>query len=160
MFSLVGHSIDETDPEGWNVIYFNCAEQFIMYCKAGLFSLPKRREKSWQRTHDPKEQKRLARLTKGFRDTEWDKIKNHVVVAGNMAKFGQNPKPKKVLLQTGQRLLAEAASLDQVWGIGFTAQQAEVMSEQDRRKWGENRLGKALMEVRERLRREDMDAES
>lgn len=147
MFQLVGHPIDENDPEGWNNIYFNCAEQFMMYCKAGRFQ-----DTDTQRrilaTHDPKEQKRLAKLTAGFEDASWDEIKSAVVVAGNMAKFAQNPKLKQRLFETGDRLLAEVASQDRVWGIGYTAEDA--MSH--RQRWGENRLGKALMEVRKRLR--------
>ncbi|KAI4867014.1 hypothetical protein F4820DRAFT_415160 [Hypoxylon rubiginosum] len=149
MSSLVGHNIDEDDPEGWQPIYFNCAEQFMMYCKAGRFH-DSATQKLVLATHDPKEQKRLARLTKGFQSGSWDEIKSDVVVAGNLAKFGQNPHLKGLLLDTGDRLLAEAASLDRVWGIGYTAR--EAMAGQNRQRWGENRLGKALMEVRECLR--------
>jgi predicted NAD-dependent protein-ADP-ribosyltransferase YbiA (DUF1768 family) len=51
-------------------------------------------------------------------------------------------------------LLAEAASLDRVWGIGYTAREAMVF----RNKWGEYRLGRALMEVRRILREEEAGA--
>ncbi|KAI9166777.1 N-glycosidase R617 [Paramyrothecium foliicola] len=149
MSRIIGHPIDQDDPEGWQPIYFNCAEQFMMYCKAGCFH-----DTETQRlvlaTHDPKEQKRLARQTRGFQADKWDEVKSPVVVAGNLAKFGQNQRLKQVLLDTGERLLAEAASEDRVWGIGYTAKEAEM--HRDQQKWGENRLGKALMEVRERLR--------
>lgn len=30
MSSLIVHPIDETNPEGWIIIYFNCAKQFMM----------------------------------------------------------------------------------------------------------------------------------
>ncbi|KAI1762559.1 hypothetical protein GGR53DRAFT_521589 [Hypoxylon sp. FL1150] len=116
---LVGHPIDEDDPEGWQPIYFHCAEQFMI------------------------EQKQLARLTKGFDAASWDEIKSPVVVAGNMAKFGQNPRLRSLLLDTGDRLLAEAASLDRVWGIGFTAR--EAMAGQNRERWGESKLDKAFL---------------
>ncbi|KAI0387951.1 hypothetical protein F5Y04DRAFT_274807 [Hypomontagnella monticulosa] len=149
MSSIIGHPIDEEDPEGWQPIYFNCAEQFMMYCKAGRFH-DSETQKLVLATHDPKEQKRLGRLTKGFDPASWDEIKSSVVVAGNLAKFGQNPHLKSLLLDTGDSLLAEAASLDRVWGIGFTAR--EAMAGQNPQRWGENRLGKALMEVRKRLR--------
>ncbi|KAL2207108.1 DUF1768-domain-containing protein [Sarocladium strictum] len=149
MSDLVGHTIDEDDPEGWQPIYFNCAEQFMMYCKAGRFH-----DTNTQRlvlaTNDPKEQKRLARLTKGFDAASWDEIKSDVVIAGNFAKFRQNKALKEVLLSTGRCILAEAASDASVWGIGFTAEEARRMNNEER--WGENRLGKALMEVRSRLR--------
>ncbi|CAI6090840.1 unnamed protein product [Clonostachys chloroleuca] len=58
MSPLVGHPVDSDDPEGWQPIYFSCAEQFMMYCKAGRFH-----DAETQRlvlaTKDPKEQKRL-----------------------------------------------------------------------------------------------------
>lgn len=146
MSRLVGHEIDAEDP--WTPIYFNCAEQFMMYCKAGLFH-DKATQKLILATKDPKEQKRLARKTTGFVTESWDEIKSQVVVAGNIAKFGQNANLKSLLLDTGERLLVEAASEDRVWGIGFAAKDA--MLPQNRQRWGENRLGKALMEARQHL---------
>ena len=157
MSDLVGHPIDEEDPEGWQPVYFNCAEQFMMYCKAGRFR-DSETQKLVLATHDPKEQKRLARLTWGFQAASWDGIKSEVVVAGNMAKFGQNRRLKGLLLGTGDRVLAEAASQDPVWGIGFTAKEALALGNPER--WGENRLGKALMEVRKQLREEEKKKES
>lgn len=71
-------------------------------------------------------------------------------MAGNVAKFGQNPKLGRKLLATGDRLLVEAAPHDRVWGIGY----AEAHALSNREHWGENRLGKALMVVRAQLQRE------
>ncbi len=152
--SLVGHPIDgadlDTDSEAEGCITFNCAEQFMMYCKAGRFR-DREMQKRVLATDSPKEQKRLGKLTAGFTDESWDEVKGAVVEAGNMAKFGQNPKLRRRLLATGSRVLVEAASRDRVWGIGYTAKHA--MSH--RQHWGENRLGKALMVTREYLRREE-----
>ncbi|KFA63271.1 hypothetical protein S40285_10513 [Stachybotrys chlorohalonatus IBT 40285] len=131
MSGLIGHSVDEDGPEGWQPIYFNCVEQFMMYCKAGRL-YDSETQRLVLATHDAKDQKRLARLTKKFDAASWDAIKNEVVVAGNMAKFGQNPYLKRILLDTGDRVLAEAASMDRVWGIGFTAQEAMTHSDQQR----------------------------
>lgn len=151
MSALVGHPIDQVDPEGWSPIYFHCAEQYMMYCKGGCFS-DTETQRRIMATDDAKEQKRLGRQTAGFDAAIWDPIKSDVVVLGNLAKFGQNQALRTLLLATGERVLAEAAKEDRVWGIGFTAQEASLQKDQSR--WGENRLGKALMEVRRRLTEE------
>ncbi|KAL8393569.1 hypothetical protein RB595_003349 [Gaeumannomyces hyphopodioides] len=129
---------------------FSCTEQFMMYCKAARFG-----DHETQRlivaTASPKAQKQLGRAVAGFTDGGWDEVKSEVVVAGNMAKFGQDESLGRMLLATGDRLLAEAAPRDRVWGIGFGAKTAPHR----RGRWGENRLGKALMEVRARLREKE-----
>lgn len=156
----------ETEEQyDWGSIVFNCAEQFMMYCKAARFG-DLATQKKILLSKDPKEQKRLGKATAGFEDASWDQVKYHVVVAGNMAKFGQNKALIKVLMNTmckntGDRNgpngslpkwkgkeLVEAASRDRIWGIGFTANNALKTS---RENWGQNLLGKALMEVRQRL---------
>ncbi|CAK7229204.1 hypothetical protein SCUCBS95973_007142 [Sporothrix curviconia] len=152
MSAIVGHPIDLTDPEGWQPIYFHCAEQFMMYCKAGCFD-DTETQKHILATDDAKEHKRLGKATRGFDAAVWDKIKSDVVVLGNVAKFGQNKELRQQLLSTGERMLVEAASEDRVWGIGFTAQEARMHKDQSR--WGENRLGKALMEARRQLAAEE-----
>lgn len=152
MSALMGHPIDLTDPEGWSPIYFHYAEQFMIYCKAGSFNDSETQRKIMA-TDDAKEQKRFGQKTRGFDASVWDKSKSDVVVLGNMAEFGQNRTLRTQLLSTGDRILAEAAKEDRVWGIGFTAQEATLHKDQSR--WGENRLGKALMEVRSRLRKEE-----
>lgn len=58
---------------------------------------------------------------------------------------------KSLLLDTGERELVEASRFDQVWGIGFDAQQALAVP---REKWGQNLLGVALMNLRDRIRQE------
>lgn len=147
--ALIGHPDDAETTEGdkSESITFSCAEQFMMYCKAGRFHDTKTQTKVMA-TDDPNIQKRLGKGVIGFSDSSWDMVKSEVVIAGNMAKFGQNPKLKRKLMATGNRLLVEAASRDRVWGIGYSEKHA--MSH--RQHWGENRLGKALMIVRERLR--------
>ncbi|KAK1637398.1 hypothetical protein BDP81DRAFT_318975 [Colletotrichum phormii] len=146
--ALVGHIVDEADPDG--TVIFNCAEQFIMYCKAARFH-----DASTQAgvlaTSSPKEQKTLGRNVTGFTNESWDQIKSPVAETGNKAKLGQNTRLGRKLISTGDRLLCEAASKDRVWGIGYTAKHALS----HRQHWGENRLGKALMATREHLRSEE-----
>jgi ribA/ribD-fused uncharacterized protein len=53
-------------------------------------------------------------------------------------------------LGTGDRVLVEASPVDAIWGIGLSAEDAEVTPPD---KWpGENLLGFALMVVRDRIR--------
>ncbi|GAP82885.1 putative duf1768-domain-containing protein [Rosellinia necatrix] len=59
---------------------------------------------------------------------------------------------RDVLLATGDRELVEASPYDRVWGVGFAAAGAAANR---RQKWGMNLLGKCLMEVRDRFRKED-----
>lgn len=58
---------------------------------------------------------------------------------------------RKWLLATGERELVEASPMDRIWGVGFGAREAGA----NRHRWGQNLLGKALMEVRKRLREEE-----
>ena len=110
----------------------------------------------------PSEQKYEARAIKASNAEykEWEKVKYSVVVEGNLAKFGvgystavreELGKLRKRLLETGGRELVEAAKNDRTWGIGFD----EEIAENHREQWGQNLLGKALMEVRERMRAEE-----
>jgi ribA/ribD-fused uncharacterized protein len=142
---LVGYTVfvvdDHNSTESSESITFNCAEQFMMYCIAARFH-DTVRQGLILATSSPKEQKKLGKESVGFRDESWDEIKSAVVVAGNIAKFGQNEdlnNCKLKLLLTGDRLLCEAASRDRVWGTGYTAEHAMKFQKD----WGENRLGKA-----------------
>jgi hypothetical protein len=144
---LVGHVIDEDDPEGY--IYFGCAEQFMMYCKAARFRDIDRMARVMA-TRSPREQKALGKLTVGFTDESWDQVKSQVVEAGNIAKFGQNKHLRDTLLSTGNRMLCEASPKDRVWGIGYRANHAMRFQED----WSENRLEKAPMATREVLRKQ------
>lgn len=74
-----------------------------------------------------------------------------IVTQGNVLKFTVSEDAetlRALLLATGERELVEAAPRDRVWGIGFGESEAEG----NRGRWGQNLLGKVLMEVRARLR--------
>lgn len=61
---------------------------------------------------------------------------------------------KEKLLETGDREIVEASPMDRIWGVGF----GEKNAESRRKDWGFNLLGKALMAVRERIRKEEEGA--
>ncbi|KAG9590796.1 DUF1768-domain-containing protein, partial [Aureobasidium melanogenum] len=139
-----------TDPK-YPDVKFNCAEQYMMYSKAQTFNSPDIAAQILTTTVSA-DQKKLGRKIEGFSDAIWDAVKFGIVERGNLLKFEQNEEFKKVLLDTGDRLLVEAAANDKIWGIGYTAAGAKEVS---REKWGQNLLGKALMNVREKLRAEE-----
>lgn len=128
---------------------FTTCEQWMMWNKACLFKAENTAQKILA-TDDPKKIKSLGRTEiPEYNDDEWKKVRYEVVVKGNMAKFTQNKELRENLLQTGNRILAEAAHYDKIWGIGL--KQTDPAT-QDQTKWkGENLLGKALMEVRQKL---------
>ena len=124
------------------------AEQFMMAKKALLFKDYEALSKILSAT-DPKEIKQLGREVRNFDPAVWNQHKYEIVVEGNMAKFSQNPELTEFLKSTGNRILVEASPYDKIWGIGLTERSPLVI---DPSKWrGQNLLGFALMEVRDKL---------
>jgi ribA/ribD-fused uncharacterized protein len=101
---------------------------------------------------DPGAAKALGRQVRGFDEQRWAEHRFEIVVAGNMAKFGQHPELRDYLAGTGSRVIVEASPRDRVWGIGLAADDERAGSPE---RWqGLNLLGFALMEVRHQLRAE------
>lgn len=99
---------------------------------------------------DPARAKKIGRSIKPWNQARWDEFKFAVVVDVNMAKFDQNAALREYILSTGESILVEASPYDRIWGIGLGENDPRC---RDPRKWqGENLLGFALMEVRDRLR--------
>jgi ribA/ribD-fused uncharacterized protein len=125
------------------------AEHFMMAGKALLFGDGAAAERIRQAA-DPAAAKALGREVRGFDEQRWAGRRFEVVVTGNLAKFGQHPDLGQLLAGTGDRVLVEASPRDLIWGIGL-APDDERAASPDR--WrGQNLLGFALMEVRQRLR--------
>lgn len=79
---------------------------------------------------------------------DWEDIKYEVMLCGLRVKFN-DPEFAEILLNTGNRLIAEDSPTDAVWGIRA----------RDGSLTGANLLGKALMQIRDELREEvDDDA--
>lgn len=94
--------------------------------------------------------KALGRQVRGFDEQRWVQHRFEVVVAGNLAKFGQHRQLGDFLAGTGSRVLVEASPRDRVWGIGLAADDERARSPE---RWqGLNLLGFSLMEVRRQLR--------
>ncbi|MDT0341296.1 NADAR family protein [Streptomyces litchfieldiae] len=137
-------------PSGFVVdgVAYASAEHWMMAAKARLFGDTSRAE-AILAARTPAEAKNLGRLVRGFDEERWAAARFEVVVAGNVAKFGQDPALRAYLLGTRQRVLVEASPRDRVWGIGLSAEDERAT---DPARWpGQNLLGFALMEARARL---------
>jgi len=130
-------------------IKFCTAEQFMMYHKA-MFMGDEKTAELVLKSASPKIQKALGRSVENFSPKLWDKVKRDVVYMGNWLKFTQNDDLKKMLLDTGDKLIVEASPYDLIWGIGLSAGEAKNTPQED---WlGQNLLGLAIMEVRTDLK--------
>ncbi|MGQ3133251.1 MAG: NADAR family protein [Flavobacteriales bacterium] len=131
-----------------NDIVYKTAEHYMMAHKALLFG-----------DHDifsriihkdsPKDVKDLGRQVRDFDAQLWDSHKFEIVKQGNFLKFSQNENLKNFLLQTKNKILAEASPVDPIWGIGLAEDNSKAYHAAEWR--GENLLGFALMEVRDKL---------
>lgn len=138
---------DMTDPDG---ILYNCCEQYMMYKKAMLFKDLVSAEKIIQEK-SPKNQQVLGRTIANFDQSIWDNQKFGIVWYGNFLKFSQHNDLKKRLLETGDKIIAEASPYDLVWGVGLAAEDDNIL---DKINWqGENLLGRVLMSVREAVKK-------
>ena len=132
-------------------IKYQTSEQYMMSHKALLFNDNETNIKIMEEK-DPKIYKELGRQVKNFNSKLWDEKKFEIVVKGNIHKFSQNEKLKQFLLNTKDKILVEASPHDKIWGIGIAEDDKEILNPE---KWkGENLLGKALMKVRDIIKKE------
>ncbi len=130
-------------------ITYNCCEKRMMHQKAILFE-DDESAKLILATDEPKEQKNLGRNVKNYNDEKWNEVADAVVFYANLSKFSQNENLKKLLLDTGDKIIVECSPYDSIWGNGLNISDTLKTAEKD---WkGKNRLGKAIMKVRSALR--------
>lgn len=137
----------EKDAKTGEEKHFKTSEQYMMYHKALLMGDNEVAEKILK-AESPGEAKGLGREVRNFDQKVWEDNCDRVVAEGQFLKFGSTEELKGVLLGTGEREIVETSPNDRFWGIGFNTEEAEGKEGE----WGENRLGKALMKARERLR--------
>ncbi|KAF2473367.1 DUF1768-domain-containing protein, partial [Lindgomyces ingoldianus] len=129
------------------------AEMWMMVGKARLFG-DEEVASMMLATTDPKTHKKLGREVRGFDEKVWNLNRLRIVEEGNYLKFTISAEAdalRKMLLETGDRELVEASPMDRIWGVGL----GEKNAGKNRHRWGLNLLGKALMNVRGRLREEE-----
>jgi ribA/ribD-fused uncharacterized protein len=124
-----------------------CSEQFFMKKKQEKFD-PNNKELSDKimSNKNPAQIKSFGRQVRNYSDKEWDKVRYSIMLEALKYKFSV-PEFKKMLLDTGNKLIVEASKTDAIWGIGLSKSEAEKISPEF---WpGKNLLGKALMETRD-----------
>lgn len=131
--------------EGYN---YNCCEQYMMAMKASYFNDEGTKQLIMNAT-EPKEHKSLGRLVKNFDENEWNKVADEIVFQGNLAKFSQNPELKQKLIDTKDKIFVECSPYDRIWGNGLNI--TDTLKTHPDNWLGSNRLGKAIMRVREVL---------
>lgn len=129
-------------------IEYNTAEQYMMAKKALLFNdFDAYREIMLEK--QPALQKAIGKTVRGFDKIKWETYCRKYVYDANYAKFTQNQKMFKELMDSGDREIVEASPEDRIWGIGMHESDPDIL---DRTKWdGTNWLGIAIMNVRNTL---------
>lgn len=130
---------------------FSSSEAAFMYAKALEFNDQVSATKLLNTTLKPYEAKAIGREVKGFNNTVWDKVRYLRMLEVLREKF-KNHVLRNILLSTGNTVLTECNPRDNIWAVGWSTKDPEAY---DQSKWkGQNLLGKALMEVRDEIRKE------
>jgi ribA/ribD-fused uncharacterized protein len=132
-------------------VSYRWAEQWMMAAKARLFG-DQEALAAILRADGPLACKKIGRTVHNYDDGQWSAARFDLVVAGNVAKFGQSQPLREHLLGSDDAILVEAAPRDKIWGIGLGRENPAV---HDPLRWrGRNLLGFALVKVRAVLRGE------
>lgn len=86
----------------------------------------------------PKEAANMGRSRSHFLRSDWEKVKDNIMLTGVLNKFQTHQDIRQILLDTGDNLIVENSPIDYYWGCG-----------KDRN--GQNKLGLILMQAREIL---------
>ena len=124
---------------------YSCVEQYVMYQKALLFDDGEKATDIME-ADDPATHKALGYQVTNFDLGKWRQEAPKIVMDALQAKFDQHPRLKAKLLETRGKELVETSPSDRFWGIGIRMSDPAV---KDKSKWGQNRLGKLLMELRD-----------
>ena len=134
-----------------NSIHYPTAEHWMMAEKARLFKDEYTLAKIVN-CRTPAQAKKLGRSVQGFDQTTWEAYRSEIVVRGNLLKFKQHEDLWDFLNNTKDRVLVEASPMDRIWGIGLASDAPGIEYPGNWR--GLNLLGYALMETRDRLRKQ------
>lgn len=109
------------------------------YFQAMKFPDEPERQEQIRNAKTPTIAKKIAWDPKSKMRSDWDTYRDQVMLEVLRAKFQQHPKLQKILLSTENEELVEHTKNDSYWGDGGDGS-------------GQNKLGKALMQVRQEIR--------
>jgi len=131
-------------------VRFHTSEQYYMFMKAVTFEDGDAMMAILE-APDAKSAKAEGRKVKNFDEQRWYDMSYEVMVDALRLKFSQNPDFLQQLFNTGNKTLVEASPTDKIWGVGLHEDDDAILNEEN---WtGENRLGMALMQVRDEFRK-------
>lgn len=136
-------------------LLFYTSEQYMMWAKARLFGDTAIAARILAEGKNPRKAKELGRLVAGFDFKRWSLYARSIVEHGVWLKFSQNEDIRKVLLNTRDKVLVEAALNDALWGVGTDKNGLWANGTRSPDGWGKNWLGQVLMNVRRRLREQE-----
>lgn len=131
---------------------FFCTEQAFMWAKARLFNDPIMSKAILAEKDDPLDCKHCGRWVQGYDDAKWAEVRYNIMRDVNFAKYSQyEPFRNRILNpEFDGKTFVEASPSDGIWGIKMSIKEKGVL---DERNWkGQNLLGKAITEVREKLK--------
>lgn len=134
-----------------NLYDFNCAEQYMMACKAKLFPCKENDVifEAIMNSKHPDQQKELGRQVKNFDPNVWNANARTMVFRGNIQKF-KSAELFDYIMETEDRIIVEGAIYDPVWGVKLRWNDPAI---EDTKNWrGTNWLGQVLMKVRKTLK--------
>lgn len=129
---------------------FHTSEQCFMYLKAIEFGDKMIADRIMKEGDEPSRAKGLGRVVMNYDDNVWSKKRYDAMLFALYHKFTQNENCKQLLLSSkfeGKHFV-EGSPTDGIWGIKCYWLHAA----DDKSNWeGENLLGKALDEIREKI---------
>ena len=122
-------------------VEYGSTEQFIQASKAALFDDDVTHSRIMGEIN-PFRIKKLGGKVRKFNQERWRQKDKHVAYKAVKAKFTQNPTLRNLLIETGDKLIAES-SYDQHWGTGLHLRDENAL---DSHKWS-NRQGGIMGEI-------------
>ena len=125
-------------------IVFNCSQQYLAYYKLLMFDSKNNLKQHILNEQNPIKLKFYGRQVNNFDESKWNYYQYKIMKECLILKFQQNEILKTYLIDCDQQLYY--ASKDRNWGIGFV--DSDNLKTLDKNLFGENKLGKCLMDVR------------